>query len=103
MFNHIIAADPLLLALYRGGNLARPRVLQVFEDGRAPWSKPLCKLGFHNWRGTTLLGLMAEEVALMSLAPRYVGFNLDRCARRCGVRRLWKPHSRAVNQNSSFQ
>ena len=91
MLETIVAADPLLLSLYRqGGDVPKTLFIQVFEEGRAPISKPLCKAGFHRWV-TTLENLTVFEAEFIGLSPRYAGFNLDRCRRRCRVSRLWRP------------
>ena len=55
------------------------KVLIVYEEGKAPWSKPLCKLGFHDWRKI----FRAER-----------GFNTDFCRRDCSVSRYWKAHKK---------
>ena len=94
MLGAIIAADPLLLALYRkGGDLPKTKVFQVFEEGRAKFPKLLCKMGFHRWE-TALKRLRGCEAETLELDARYVGFNVDFCRRGCLVLRLWKPHTR---------
>jgi len=91
LFETIIATYPLLLSLYRqGGDVPKTLFIQVFEEGRAPISKPLCKMGFHRWV-ITLEHMTKFEAEFIGFSSRYTGFNLDRCRRRCGVSRLWRP------------
>ena len=70
------------------------KVLIVYEEGKAPWSKPLCKLGFHDW---VMIGEQLNIAALRACNPsktHWAGFNQDSCLRDCGVNRLWKPRVR---------
>ena len=68
------------------------KVLIVYEEGKAPWSKPLCKLGLHKW---LVLGLIeGYDPKVFDFDSTWVGFNISACSKGCGVQRYWKPHVR---------
>ena len=69
------------------------KVLIVYEEDKAPWSKPLCKLGFHDWvMRATHFAYKGDIIPI--LKGRWAGFNNDNCRRNCGVGRYWMPHVR---------
>ncbi len=70
------------------------KVLIVYEEGKAPWSKPLCKLGFHDWITICWELNIAALRALQPGKEYWAGFNSDLCGRDCGVSRYWKAHKK---------
>ncbi len=90
------AMDPALLVLSRKGmTLPEPKLLQVFEHGRASWRHLRCKLGFHDWANIINDGLHKIDLIFFNLPEKFYGFNLDLCRRRCHVRRLWREWRRS--------
>lgn len=63
----------------------------TFEEGKAAWITPLCKLGIHRW--VRMPGVVTMDLCYMlELDPKYLGFKLDLCGRRCGVKLFKKAH-----------